>query len=162
MKGIQYLLQATSKLADALELRVVGQIMCNREKLFAATSANTEYTGQVPHIEVRRHFEWADVLCLPSLSDSFGMVCLEAMAARVPIIATPNTGASEIIRDGWEGYVVPIRNAEAIADKLEILTRDRKLLAEMSRNARQRAEEYDWRRYEARLVNAISEFFVRL
>ena len=60
-----------------------------------------------------------------------------------------------MVGDGVDGYIVPIRDSDAIAEKIEILARDRKLLAEMSRNAGRRAEEYDLEHYGERLVAAV-------
>lgn len=152
-KGIQYLLQAAGKLADAIELRAVGPIMCNREKLSTATPTNTEYTGQVPHSEILKHYKWADVFCLPSLNEGSAGVTYQALAAGLPVICTPNTGS--VVRDGVDGYIVPIRDSDTIAEILGLLARERSLLSEMACNARQRAKEYDWFHYGERLIEAV-------
>jgi glycosyltransferase involved in cell wall biosynthesis len=91
----------------------------------------------------------SDVLVLPSLSDAFGLVVTEALASGLPVIVTPNTGASELIEDGREGFVVPICQPDAIAEKLEMLHRDRERLVEMSRRAQLTAADNSWENYRA-------------
>jgi glycosyltransferase involved in cell wall biosynthesis len=72
--------------------------------------------------EVRRHYQWADVFVFPSLCEGSAMVTYEALAAGLPVITTPNAGS--VVRDGVDGFIVPIRDAEAIAAKLDLLARD--------------------------------------
>ena len=112
------------------------------------------YVGQVPRSRVMDEFRRADVFVLPTLCDSFALVHLEAMACGVPVITTPNCGS--VVRDGVDGFIVPIRDAAAIADKVELLLTDRALRARMGRSARERAEEFTWARYGERLLGALN------
>lgn len=111
--------------------------------------------GSVPMTEMLRIYREADVLALPSVSDSFGAVVLEALAAGLPVITTQNCGASEAIRDGIEGFIVPVGCPEAIAERLKLLARDPDLLAEMGRRAAQRAREYTLECYQERLMRCL-------
>jgi len=154
-KGAQYLLQAARALGPAVTVRLVGPVHCDEQKLRAAAPANVQIVGQVPHAEILEHYRWADVFCLPSLYEGSAGVTYEALAAGLPVICTPNTGS--VVRDGVDGFIVPIRDVEAIAERIERLARDRELLAEMSRRAPERAQEYSWERYGERLVAAVSE-----
>jgi glycosyltransferase involved in cell wall biosynthesis len=65
------------------------------------------------------------------------------------VIVTPNVGASDLVQDGREGFVVPVCSADLIADKLQALYRDRDLLAAMSRQAQVTARENSWASYRA-------------
>jgi glycosyltransferase involved in cell wall biosynthesis len=112
------------------------------------------YVGQVPRSRVMDEFRRADLFVLPSLCDSFALVHLEAMACGVPVITTPNCGS--VVRDGVDGFIVPIRDAAAIADKVELLLTDRGLRARMGRSARERAKEFTWARYGERLIGALN------
>jgi starch synthase len=109
----------------------------------------------VPHSQMLDIMQKSDVLVLPSLSDAFGLVVTEALASGLPVIVTPNTGASEILRDGHEGFVVPVCQAEPIASRLELLHRDRQMLAEMSRHAQATAAENSWENYRANWARAL-------
>jgi glycosyltransferase involved in cell wall biosynthesis len=91
---------------------------------------------------------------LPSVSDTFGLVILEAMASGVPVISTTHTCAPDVVRDGIDGFVTPPRDAEIIAARLEQLADDRELLGSMSAQARARALEFNVDRYAERLVAA--------
>ena len=155
LKGVQYLIQAAHTLGRTADVRLVGPVLCNKRKVAETVPSNVEIIGHVPRTDMRRHFEWADVFCLPSLCDGFGIVCLEAMAAGVPVVITPNTGASELITDGREGFVVPVRDSEAIVERIEALARDRGLLEEMSHSAYLRAKEFGWESYRERLVGEL-------
>jgi glycosyltransferase involved in cell wall biosynthesis len=97
---------------------------------------------------MRRH----DVLVLPSLFEGFGLVLVEALSQGLPIIATSHTGAPDIIEDGREGFIVPIRSSEAIAEKLECLQQDRGRLETMRTNARMKAHQLLWSDYRQRLA----------
>lgn len=77
--------------------------------------------GSVPNTQLRQHYSQASVFVLPSIQDGFGMVIGEAMACGCPVIASTNTGASELITDGVEGFIVPIRSPGLIADRLQQL-----------------------------------------
>jgi len=103
---------------------------------------------------MRRHYSWADVFLLPSLCEGSATVCYEALAAGLPVITTPNAGS--VVRDGVDGFIVPIRDAEAIAEKLDLLAKDRDLLAAMSANAVARSREFTLAKYSERLVATLT------
>jgi len=77
------------------------------------------------------------------------------MACGVPVVTTPHCGS--LVRDGQEGFLVPIRDATALADRLEQLLADRALRERMGAAARLRAEDHSWRRYGERLLAALLE-----
>jgi glycosyltransferase involved in cell wall biosynthesis len=78
------------------------------------------------------------------------------MASGLPVIVTPN-GPGDIVRNGVDGFVVPIRDADAIVDRLEYLRANPQVRSEMGRNARERALVYSWDVYQARAVEALNE-----
>jgi glycosyltransferase involved in cell wall biosynthesis len=83
------------------------------------------------------------------------MVVTEALACGLPVIVTPNVGASDLVQDGREGFVVPVCSADAIAERLQTLSRDRELLAAMSRNAQATAAENSWKSYRAHFAETL-------
>jgi glycosyltransferase involved in cell wall biosynthesis len=80
-------------------------------------------------------------------------VCYEALAAGLPVVTTENAGS--VVRDGMDGFIVPIRDAAAIVERLETLDRDRPLLESMARAARERAREFTLEKYGERLLAAL-------
>jgi starch synthase len=153
-KGIGYLLQAVDLLGNHVELTMIGR---RRHPNVSVDNAcrRMPWHETLPHSQVLDIMQQADVLVLPSLIDAFGLVVTEALACGLPVIVTPNTGASEMIHDGREGFVVPICSAEAIAEKLEVLHRDRERLAEMSRQAQVTAAENSWENYRVNWARAV-------
>jgi glycosyltransferase involved in cell wall biosynthesis len=85
-------------------------------------------------------------------------VQLEAMACGIPLITTVNAGSSDIVTDGVEGFIVPIRDVEALKEKLEWCYCHPLELAEMGRAARQKAEQLTWDLYRQRLASRVQEF----
>ena len=96
-----------------------------------------------------------DVLVFPSLFEGFGLVMLEAMSRGLPVIATAHTAAPDVLTDGEDGFIVPIRSADAIVERLEQLIRDRPRLAAMKRAAREKAATLSWESYRRGIVDAV-------
>lgn len=156
LKGNHYLAEATRMLAQRrldCDVRVVGPLGGDvaKQSLYAGPA----YLGQVPRSEIHREFAAADVFVLPSLCEGMAMVTLEAMAMGVPVVTTPNAGSC--VRDGIDGLIVPARDAAALAFAIERILIDRQLRQTMSRNARERASEFTWEKYESRLIAALSK-----
>ena len=89
----------------------------------------------VPNAALREVLIRASVFVSPSIEDGFGQAPMEAMACGLPVIATENVGMSALLTDGQDGFVVPAFDAEAIANRIELLYRDRARLAAMSQAA---------------------------
>jgi glycosyltransferase involved in cell wall biosynthesis len=77
----------------------------------------------------------AGVLVLPSIEEGLALVQAQAMACGCPVIATPHAGAVDLFADGREGFIVPVRDPEAIADRLARLHGDPELRAAMGEAA---------------------------
>lgn len=83
--------------------------------------------GSISHGELVNYYGAANFLVLPSLSESFGKVILEAASASKSTIATKTTGASELIINGETGFLVAIDNQKELAEKIYILLKDENL-----------------------------------
>ena len=154
-KGIQHLMLAAQQTkANRFAFRAVGPINVS-EQAQGMLRQSLDIVGPVPRSEITEQYEWADVLVLPSISEGSANVCYEAIAAGLPVITTRNAGS--VVRDGTDGFIVPIRCHESIVDRLRQLNQDRDLLQWMSENARDRATEYTWERYGERLLTAIQK-----
>ena len=153
-KGISYLLEAVSALGSEVDLTLIGQRIAANDVVDTACQ-HARWFQSIPHNRVLDVMLDSDVLVLPSLSEGFGLVVTEALACGLPVIVTPNVGASDLICDGREGFVVPIRSAEDIANRLDTLNRDRNLLAQMSRNAQRTAAEHSWNTYRTALTEIV-------
>jgi glycosyltransferase involved in cell wall biosynthesis len=135
------------------EVRIVGPVYSSIVKHPAFQGPI--YCGQIPRTRMVEEFRHADVFVLPTISDSFALVHLEALACGVPVITTPNCGS--VVRDGVDGFIVPIRDAKMLAGRIEEIVNDRVLRQRMSQHARERARQFTWERYGARLLSAVSK-----
>lgn len=154
-KGLSYLLEAAQRLAGHVELTLLGaKTAVGCAPLEAATRTH-RWIPSLPHHEVLAEMSRQDVLVFPSLFEGFGLVMLEAMSRGLPVIATPHTAAPDVLTDGEDGFVIPIRSADAIVEKLEILIRDRPRLQAMKAAARTKAATLTWENYRRGLVNAV-------
>lgn len=152
-KGTPYVLEAARQLAGKTHFRLVGPSDAPDE-VSATLAEALELFGPVPRADIPAHYAWADVFLLPSLCEGSATVVYEALAAGLPVVTTANTGT--VVRDGIEGFIVPIRDSEAIVAAIERLDSDRTLLAELSKNASRRAADFDIANYGRRLRKALS------
>lgn len=159
-KGLSYLLQAVRRAGIAgAELVLTGleqpetATLLDRDRGVAVTM-----TGVLHGNDLVREMSRASVLVLPSVEEGLAMVMAEAMACGTPVIATANTGAADLFTDGVEGFIVPIRDPDALADRLVRLAGDPALTAAMGRAARERIRSFGgWDDYGRRLHAALEE-----
>jgi glycosyltransferase involved in cell wall biosynthesis len=102
---------------------------------------------------MRRH----DVLVSPSLHEGFGLVLGEAMAQGLVVIATAHSAAPDLMEDGVDGFIIPIRSCDAIVEKLELLLREPARLREMKQAACRKAQAHSWEAYRRALVRLARE-----
>jgi glycosyltransferase involved in cell wall biosynthesis len=155
-KGIGYLLDGVNMLGSSIEFTIVGRKFGRCAPIDAAVREH-RWVPSIPHNAVLEEMAQNDVLVLPSLSEGFALVILEALSRGLPVITTTSSGAEGMIRDGQDGFFVPIRSAEAIAEKLERLNQDRDLLDTMSASASLRAREFTWQVYRTLLAKTLTQ-----
>lgn len=97
-----------------------------------------------------------DVFCLPSIVEGRALVIQEAMSQGLPIIITPNTGAEDLVIDEETGFLVPIRNPDAIADKINWFLANRNKIFQMGKKAKQLADTYSWDSYANKICTVLS------
>lgn len=146
-KGPQYLLEAVKGMGPGVKVILAGPLDPAFQPVLQRYAGSFEYVGVFPKLELRRLYAASSVFVLPSLADSFSLATLEAMACGLPVIVSENTGAADAFDDGTEGFVVPIRDAGAIREKIEYLRDNEDARAEMGRRAAARARVMTWERY---------------
>jgi glycosyltransferase involved in cell wall biosynthesis len=112
-----------------------------------------ELRGIVPRSQIAEEFRWADVFLLPSLCEGSATAVYEALAAGLPVITTENTGS--VVRDGIDGFIVPVCDPQAIATAVLELADNPELRQIMSANAFLRAAEHTVESYGERLLAAL-------
>lgn len=156
-KGLSYLLEAWRRLAlPNATLTVVGRGGMDHE-LLAKYEGTYQLKVAASLDELRSLYQTSDLFCLPSLIEGFGLVLLEALACGTPILATPHTGAPDVISDGEEGFVVPVRSVDALMERLQWCYEHRRELSAMRPAARRAAERCSWSTFRNRLVEVVAE-----
>ena len=156
-KGLSYLLDAVGKLKGAVNLTLLGRKTATDCAPLNSAVEKYRWLPTLNHASVLREMQSHDVLVLPSLFEGFGLVILEAMAQGTPVIATDHTAGPDVIQDGVDGFIVPIRSADAIAQKLELLARNSDQLMSMKQAAKAKAQLHTWENYRRRLVEVARE-----
>ena len=160
-KGQLYLLEAWNKLRlPNAELLLIGAISHEIKALLQRFNGMFRHIPFVPNQELWKYYASSSLLVLPSIEDGFSCVVAEAMACGLPVITTVNNGAAEVLCEGRDGFVIPIRSSEAIAERLELLYRNKDLLEEMSCAALSKArEKLSWNDYALRLCTLYASVF---
>lgn len=153
-KGISYVFDSVKPLQDHVELTVIGRPPGECAVLNEHLKKH-RWIPSLPHAKLIEEMGQHDVLVFPSLFEGFGLVILEAMSRGLPAIVTPHTAGPDFITDGIDGFIVPIRSASAITEKLSVLVRDRQRLNEMGIAARATAQKHSWETYRRKLIESV-------
>jgi glycosyltransferase involved in cell wall biosynthesis len=120
-KGIGDLFDAVRPLVERrrCELWLVGSPTPDGRVVVQRNADIIVDKGRHPRSSLAWYYSQGSVLVLPSLEEGLALVLIQAMACGIPVIASTNTGAEDLIDDGVEGFIVPIRDAEAIRMRIE-------------------------------------------
>lgn len=140
-KGTFHTIQAMERLwargCEATLVLIASTTMAHFEKLYASLPASTRrrirLLTAVPHATKLDALAAADVFVLPSRTDSFGIVYLEAWMYDVPVIGARAGGVPDVIDEGVDGWLVRFGDVAALAERIELLLRDRDLARAMGR-----------------------------
>ena len=149
-KGIPYLLEAFARLKHPHKrLTVVGAVQDHiRPLLERLLTECVIFTGSVSQPELIDRMSRSHVLMLPSVEEGLALVQAQAMACACPVIATEATGAEDLFTHGVEGFIVPDRDVDALALRLQQLADDPDLRRTMASAARLRVESLGgWEQY---------------
>lgn len=151
-KGLRYLFEAIDLLDiphSDYEVWFIGSVSAEVQPLVEKyKKENWVFFGHINHYELRDHLEKCHVGIQPSVEEGLSMVIPQMMASGVTMIVTPNSGGENIINDGVNGLVVPIRTPAAIASGIKRLYTNRTLLKQMGENAAASIKEgFTWNDY---------------
>ena len=166
-KGIFILLDACQQLKSkglSFRLRIVGapdsKATADRIDAFIAEHEMVDdviISGVLMHDEKWKAYASANIFCLPThyVSESFGLVMIEAMQFELPVVATDWRGISTIVDDGSSGFLVPTHSSDAVAEKLATLIQDPELAKGMGKRGRDRyLSDYTMDRFYENIENA--------
>ena len=154
-KGVPYLLRAWSALRlPRAELWFVGPTHDDvKPVLRQFDDPSVKYVSWSD--DPVRLYQSASVFVLPSLVEGSAKVTYEAMACGLPVVVTPNAGS--VARDGKEGYVVPIRDDEALQQKLLLLYQQPELRRQLGAAGRRLVQNYTWDHHRATMWAAYQQ-----
>jgi len=142
-KGFPYLFEAFQRLRHPHKrLIVAGAVQPEIKRWLRGRKLDhVEFLGSLPQAELPDVMSRAHVLVLASVEDGLALVLAQAMGCGCPVIATEHSGGPDLFDHGQEGFLVAIRDARAIVDRLEQLAQDHALRESMSAAALQRVKE---------------------
>lgn len=155
INGVPYLLEAWKM----LDLRDARLVICGvqNKRIIERYSKIVDFDAPGTVSNPVEYYNSASVFMLPSLANSFPRVTLEAMSCGLPIIITEGVGSKDIIKDGKEGFIVPIRDADSLAEKIQYFYDNPDEVMKMGKNARKKAEGYSWNKFGEGVVDKIEE-----
>lgn len=120
-----------------------------------------EFVGAKDQTQLPVYYAAATAVVMPSDYESFGMVALEAMASGTPVIATEVGGLAFLIEDGVSGFLVPVRDPEALAHRMATLLYNPEQLQQMRVAASDQAQQYAWSTIADKLLEMFSQMRAR-
>ena len=154
-KGIHYLIEAARMLEGRdIHFDIVGPIGIAREIVDSAP-ANMTFWGSVSRDLAADYYRKSDVFVLPTLSDGFAITQLEAMAYGLPVITTPHCG--NVVTEGETGFIVPARDAKALAEGVMRFAQDRTLAHRISDECRATLKKFSIDAYGEHLIGIIKK-----
>jgi len=141
-KGTDVLIDACnimSKKNIRFNLQIIGEGPLKNKLRIRADKANLtnniSFLNNIPRQLLSQYYQAADIVCVPSLNEPFGLVVLEALVSGTPVIASDTGGIPYMIKRGFNGILIPPGDPEALANAVEILYKDFEKLNKLGSNA---------------------------
>ena len=163
-KGVHYLIRAASSINGTVVILGDGPERKNLEgdikRLHLRNTIFDDYISPGESDLFHAFYERADVFVIPSIWDEpFGLTLLEAMAARVPVVATKRGGMVSIIKDNYNGFFVPARNSRQLAEKVNMLLEDEQLRNRLATQAYKTVlENFTWEKIASQFEDIYKQF----
>jgi glycosyltransferase involved in cell wall biosynthesis len=130
--------------ASSFRFVLAGTVLPECRPLVESLGSRVESLGPLPQAELPEFYREGDVFVFPTLEDGFGLVLTQAKAAGLPILATTNCAARDLIRGNEDGWILPIRDARAFVDRLNWCHGHREELASIARSTGLAQTVADW------------------
>ena len=141
-KGALDLIEIATRLKGRAKFLMVGDIESKTLQLLAGDKI--EFLARQPQFSLPEIYRNGDVFLFPTIQDGYAVVLAQAQAAGLPILATPNCGAPDIVEENRNGWILPIRNPGAFIERLEWCDANREALARMVRFTHETFRPRDW------------------
>lgn len=162
-KGTHYLIDAFGQLPlPNAELVLVGPLEPEIAPWLSRYGDRVRVVGAVPEASLVDYYGQSSAFALASVEEGMALVLAQAMASGLPVICTTNTGGEDLVRDGIDGFVIPIRDIERLQEKILVLYRDAELCRSLGASARERVNSgFTWGDYGQRVAALYANRFAK-
>lgn len=155
-KGVCYAIEAMRHIDHAM-LVIAGdgplrrQLEKQAQSVCKETGKTILFTGSKTHEQLKKLYASADIFVMPSITakdgdqEGFGLVLLEAFASGLPIVASRSGGIVDLVKDGVNGYLVEEKDIQGLADRLNVVLKDKNIYNKMQSEAQKTALQYDYK-----------------
>lgn len=154
-KGVPYLLKSFTELRlSHAELLLIGTVSDEIRPLLEKYRApNIIVKGALPQSQLPFYYSQSSLFCLASIEDGFGMVIPQAMACGLPVICTDHCAGDDLVRDGVDGFVIPIRDTELLKAKIAYFYENPSKCREMGQSAfMHAAADFNWETRVSKII----------
>jgi len=129
---------------DRFRFKLVGAVMPEARSVVGGLAGKADIVGKVPQRDLPAIYNAADIFIFPTIEDGYAAVLAQAKASGLPIITTTNCAGPDLITNGIDGWIVPIRKPAAIIERLRLAEAGRSQLAEMTEAIYESFRPRDW------------------
>lgn len=153
-KGVDILIDAFNTLSNDIHLLVIGDGPEKKNLEKQSKNKNVHFLGHVDHTKTLEYMHASDILIQPSRKEGLSTTILEAMACKIPIIATNVGGNTDLIDNMKNGILIESENLKQMIDSIEKISNNDNLKTELIENAyRKIINEYDWNKIVKSYIN---------
>jgi colanic acid/amylovoran biosynthesis glycosyltransferase len=143
-KGAADFLEIANQLSRKMRFRFVGDVSQDALVLKNEARSLIEFVPRVAEFELNEHYSWGDIFVFPTIEDGFAAVVAQALAAGLPVLATPNSSAPDLVRHGETGWILPTRSPLMFVDQLNWCNSHRIDLEDMIQRLYSGFPQRDW------------------
>ena len=159
-KGVWDALKVFADAPAGVEFTWVGEVHPQVRKLLSDKKTNCRFHARVPQFELKRFYSEADLFMTLSIEEGYAAVIGQALASGLPVLATEHAGVDHI-REGQNGWVIPIRRPDLALERLRWIQENRETFSVIAQNSFENPGVKDWRQTAEKLVVTYGEFLAR-
>lgn len=157
-KGIIDFIEIAKQISDKFKFQFVGSVSPDGYDFYQKSSHTVDFIPRQPQSELYNFYNDADIFMFTSIEDGFAVVISQAQAASLPILATTNCSAPDIIKENETGWVLPIRSPESFIERLLWCDEHPQELAEMVKKVYQEYQPRDWQEVATDFGTIVREY----
>lgn len=159
-KGIYQLLEAAKFVnSPNIKFNIVGLRNKSHQHLYVPYEKYVSIWGYVTYEKLVELYNYSNIFIFPVLGEGYGLVILEALSAGLPVITTANCAGPDIIKNGYNGFVIEAGNTEELIQTILWFKNHPEKVLEMSINAKESVKEMTWDNYNNRLISILNEIY---